>query len=249
MPRGRCHWALLVDVRNALRERAPEAHAVVAGHRPEYFAGGMAPDALRLFASADKLSSHFYDDQQTETWTRVVQTMNALHPEIANPRRLDGPATAWVLGYLTHILTDVANWRHVVTKLPKFPEGIGIHYGAWIIGDGFALPNDERHLDVAAVRFDAAPPWVQEAPVRQMLARMTERILLPDDTWSIELAYHRNRPEAAGKSDEELLAAQLPQWEACLAAATAAVPADQWRRFRADAVTSAVEAIQEYLDG
>ena len=123
MPRARCHWALLIQTRDALRDAVPEAHRLVTDHRGEFFAGGIAPDAIRLFAGRDKPSSHFYDDQRQETWesVAVAAAMCAAQPAVADPRRLSPEGRAWLLGYLTHVLTDVAYWRHVLSRLPRLP--------------------------------------------------------------------------------------------------------------------------------
>jgi hypothetical protein len=247
MPRARCHWALLIQTRDALRERLPGAYRVVAAHPTEFFAGGVAPDAIRLFAGRDKLSSHFYDDQREETWDRVAEAMCAAQPAVADPSRLEDPALAWILGYLTHILTDVAYWRHVIARLPRFPQEAGIHHGAWVLADQFPIPRGERGLDVEALRFDAAPPWVDEAAMRSMLGRIVERILAVDGMWPVELSYVRYRPELAGKSDAEALAVVLPEWEANVAAARALLPPDVWERFRLDAVEGAAGTIEAYL--
>jgi hypothetical protein len=249
MPRGRCHWALLVRTREALREALPAAYDVARRQRADYFAGGIAPDALRLFAGADKLSSHFYDDQRPETWAQIVQTIRAVHPSVADPGRLSEPTQAWMLGYLTHLLTDVAYWRHVVTKLPSFPEHMAVHHGAWILADraGAEIPRAERTLDRERIHFQDAPPWIEEQAVRSLLDRLIDRLLPPDDSWEAELAYHRNRPDTRGTSDEELLAKQLPLWEESLVLASAALPEQTWAAFQQDAVRGAVEAIREYL--
>ncbi|MGH2354644.1 MAG: zinc dependent phospholipase C family protein [Chloroflexota bacterium] len=247
MPRARCHWALLIRTRHALQTQAPEAYDLAVRHRAEFFAGGMAPDAIRLFGGRDKLSSHFYDDQRRETWDRVVEAMCLAQPAVADPGRLDDPARAWMLGYLTHVLTDVAYWRHVVTKLPPFPAHMGVHHGAWVLADQIAIPAGERTLDAEDLRFDAAPPWVDEPAMRQMLARVTGRILAMDGIWPVELTYLRSRPDLDGKPEAEVLAALLPEWEANLARARTALPADVWPAFQADAVAGSVAAITTYL--
>ena len=249
MPRGRSHWALLVRTREALRDTLPAAYDVVRRQRADYFAGGSAPDAMRLFAGADKLSSHFYDDRRPETWTQIVPAIRQAHPSVADARRLSEPAQAWMVGYLTHLLTDVAYWRHVVTQLPPFPEHMAAHHGAWMLADqaGGDVQREERAIDRAAIHFQEAPPWVEEAAVRRFLDRLTDRLLPPDDVWQAELAYFRNRPDLQGKSDEEILAEYLPEWEAGLALAVAALPAETWSRFTADAISSAVDAIRAYL--
>jgi hypothetical protein len=247
MPRARCHWALLLRTRQALQACVPEAYDLAAAHRNEYFAGGIAPDAIRLFAGRDKPSSHFYDDQREDTWTGVVAAMCAAHPAIADPGRLSPPARAWLLGYLTHVLTDVAYWRNVLSRLPAFPAEAGTHHGAWVLADQLPIPATERRLDADALRFDDAPPWVDEAAVRRMLARVTGQILVPDGMWPVELAYARHRPDLAGASDEEALSRLVPDWEANLAAARAAVPDACWEAFQRDAVEGAVTAVAGYL--
>jgi hypothetical protein len=248
MPRARCHWALLTRTRDALASELPEAHGISLAHRGEYFAGGIAPDALRLFAGRDKLSTHFYDDQRSETWDRVVAAICAAHPEVRVPRRMEPPVVAWMLGYLTHVLTDVAYWRHVVTRLPPFPAHIGVHHGAWLLADQqLPLPAAERTLAVESVRFDLAPPWVDAGAVRRMLDRVTNQILVPNEMWATELAYFRSHPEARCRSDDELLAERVPLWENHLAAARAGLPAGTWDRFVADAIASSVGAIRAYL--
>ena len=219
MPRARCHWALLIQTREALRDAVPEAHRLVTDHRGEFFAGGIAPDAIRLFAGRDKPSSHFYDDQRQETWesVAVAAAMCAAQPAVADPRRLSPEGRAWLLGYLTHVLTDVAYWRHVLSRLPPFPAQAGAHHGAWVLADQQAIPAAERHLDGAALRFEHAPPWVDEHAVRRMLERVTGRVLPPDGMWPVELAYARNRLDLEGQTDGEVLRRVLPEWEANVA--------------------------------
>jgi hypothetical protein len=248
MPRARSHWALLIQTREALRDAVPEAYGHAVRYRDEFFAGGIAPDAIRLFAGRDKLSSHFYDDQRQETWSHVVATMSHAQPSIADWARLAPPARAWMLGYLTHILTDIAYWRNVISRLPAFPAESGVHHGAWVLADQLAIPQAERHLDVDVLRFDDAPPWVDEAAVRRMIARVVERILAADGMWPVELSYIRYRPELEGKSDAEVFEIILPEWEANVARARDVVPEAAWRAFHRDAVAGAVATIAGYLE-
>ena len=65
--------------------------------------------------------------------------------------------------------------------------------------------------------------------------------------WQVELAYARNRLDLEGKTDGEVLRRVLPEWEANVAAARAAVPEAQWEAFRRDAVRGAVAAVAAYL--
>ena len=135
----------------------------------------------------------------------------------------------------------------MVGHLPPFPAHSSVHHGAWLLADEAPIPAGARTVELAAVRFDLAPPWIDRAAVRQMLARVTERILVPDGMWPVEVAYTRARPEAQGRPDEVLLAERLPEWQANLAEARAALPAGTWRRFYADAERLSVGAVTRYL--
>ena len=246
MPRLRCHWALLAEARRALLD--PPIGPVLEAFRNEYFAGGVAPDALRLFAGADKPSTHFYDDRQRETWDArsVLERLAQAHPTVADPTALAPATQAWLAGYLAHIAADVAYWHNVLPHLPRFPERSEAHHGAWLIADDCALGSGDRTLDPESVDYDAAPPWVDPAVVKRMLIRLQTRILV-DGMWPVELAYFRARPEAEGRTDEALLAEQLPAWESSLAQARDLIPGSAWDAFRADAVRRAVELVRAYL--
>ena len=249
MPRLRCHWALLAEARRALLDDPPPIGTVLRDHRAEYFAGGVAPDALRLFAGADKPSTHFYDDQRRETWDArtIVRAVTEQHPTVAEPRHLAPPAQAWMAGYLAHIAADVAYWENVLPYLPPFPERSDAHHGAWLIADDCALGADDRALDLEGVDYGAAPPWVDVTAVQRMLVRLQSRILV-DGMWPVELAYFRARPEAEGRTDDVLLAELRPVWEASLAQARELIPDAAWDSFRASAVRRARETVRAYLD-
>jgi hypothetical protein len=249
MPRVRSHWAVLGQVRRTLAREAPVLAAHLDGHRPELYAGAVAPDALRLFAGRDKHSSHFYDDQRPDTWDSVLDTLTAEHPAVADAAALTPPQRAWMAGYLAHIATDVAYWRHVLSRLPPFPEHAAVHHGAWMLADALPLPHDERRLDPAAVDYLAAPPWVDAPAVRRLLDRMTGRLLLPDGVWATELAYVRGRPEDAARSDDDLLREHMPAWEVSVAQAGQLLPPELWREFQHRAVEGSVATLRRYLGG
>jgi hypothetical protein len=247
MPRVRAHWALLGRTLAALREQAPALAAALAAQRADFYAGGVAPDALRLFGGMDKRSSHFYDDQREETWGAVMQTIAQTHPAVADPAQLSPATRAWLAGYLAHILTDIAYWRTVLRRLPPFPEHAELHYGAWLLADALPLPPGDGNLDPGAVQYEAAPAWVDTRAVRELLDRVTGRLLVGEGMWAAELGYYRGRPELAGRSDEEILREHLPAWRAALAKAQPLLPPPVWEEFVASAVRGSVEAIAAYL--
>ena len=249
MPRLRCHWALLIASRDAFRDAMPAAYALVTTHRGEYFAGGVAPDALRIFLRADKASTHFYDDTREDTWGHVVAEIKQAHPDVAAPAALPPQTLAWMVGYLTHVHTDVAYWRHVLRHLPRFPERTDLHSGAWTLADCLPIPPEERWIDEDAIRYDLAPSWIDAGAVRQMLHRLAGRLLVPDGPVNVELAYFRNRSEARELSDAQILAAYETEWERNVAAVQTVVPPGAWVAFRQDAVSGAVDAVRSYLAG
>jgi hypothetical protein len=247
VPRVRSHWAILGQVRRSLAESDPLLAALIERRRADFYAGGVAPDALRLFAGRDKHSSHFYDDQRPDTWDLVLETLAAAHPAVADPSSFTEAQRAWLAGYLAHVQTDVAYWRIVLSCLPPFPEHASIHHGAWMLADGLPLPPEERTLDLDAVDFASAPPWVDEPAVRRLLERMTGRLLLPDSIMATELAYTRGRPDTGSADDRDLLRQHAPAWEAALAQARARLPATVWQDFQQSAVAGSVALMRRYL--
>jgi hypothetical protein len=247
VPRVRSHWAILGQVSRALAESDPPLSALIERRRPDFYAGGVAPDALRLFAGRDKHSSHFYDDQRPDTWDLVLETLCAAHPAVADPTPFSEAQRAWLAGYLAHVLTDIAYWRVVLSRLPPFPEHASVHHGAWMLADSLPLPDHERTLDVAAVDFAAAPSWVDAPAVRRLLARMTGRLLVPDGAIATELAYVRGRPDSEGRSDDDLLREHGPAWDESLALARPLLPPQVWQDFQRAAVESSAALLRRYL--
>ena len=244
MPRARAHLALTFLTRSALQDALPDVYDVVLRHREDFLAGTIAPDALRLFAGQDKLSAHFYDDQIPATWTEVVSTICSSYPQVAYPEKLSPAQRAWMFGYLTHVLSDIAYWRHVVTQLPPLATRGDVHFGAWIIADQLPIAEDDRALDVDLIHEQAAPPWVSVKAVRQMLARVAVPVLSSTGTWAAELAYARNAPGMSELTDADILMERQPRWEQALAAAQASLPAGSWTAFREEDVSGAVASLK-----
>ena len=59
MPRGRCHFALLLELQARLVHEVPELGALTARYLPEFLAGSMAPDAMRSLGNLGKLRVAF----------------------------------------------------------------------------------------------------------------------------------------------------------------------------------------------
>lgn len=247
MPRGRAHYAVLCRVRDRLRAEYADAYALVVGWPGDLYAGLAAPDALRLFAGRDKRSTHFYDDQRRDTWDNAVRELFRAHAEEADPRRLDPATTAWMLGYVSHLVTDVAYWRHVIALLPG-PPPWEPHHGAWLLVDRLPIPSEDRLSCLGEACWEAAPAWIDREAVRSLALFLAGRVLPPDDPWEVEIAYHRGG-QPGHPSVEELRTAHLPQWQQNLIAAQAILPERQIDAFVEEAVQRSVVAIRAYLAG
>jgi hypothetical protein len=247
MPRALCHWALLGEALVAITQHGPDVGALLELYRPDFYAGGMAPDALRLFAGWDKRRSHFYDDQDATTWDTVAQEIARIHPEVADASRLDPPGRAWLAGYLTHITTDVAYWRHILTLLPPFPEHADVHLGAWLLADDRPILPDSLTVDINRVHYESAPPWIEADAVRRLMVRVTEKLLPQTSMWPLEVAYYRARTAPTELSDEDILAEHGASWDKALAKARALLPPPVWDTFSRGAITGAVDVVLAYL--
>ncbi len=224
-----------------------------------YFAGGVAPDAIRLFAGADKVGSHFYDDRDPSTWgvTTIVDAFLKRGFGDALPDRSDA-ALAWCIGYLAHVLADVANWTHLQSRLPAFPAERAAHHGIWLIADRLPVDDIDRTIELARVPYAVAPPWIDHAAVERLLSAVVNRVLTQADPWLAEATYVRHDRDlmqaepldlrALGVPDSTLVAVRdrhLPEWEASVARARLLVPDEAWSRFETSAIEGSIEAIRE----
>jgi hypothetical protein len=259
MPRVRAHWSLLVATRHALLGSVPWAHRVVTLAPEAYFAGGVAPDAIRLFAGVDKLASHFYDDRDSSTWSTnaILDAFLGRGFHGVAPASDEG-SRAWCIGYLAHVCADVANWTHLQRHLPAFPSERGAHHGVWLIADQLPVAASDRVLDVSRVPWHRAPPWVDAPAVERLLTALVSRVLTQHDPWLAEATYVRHDRDlmqaeplnlpATGAPDPQLVAIRdrhMPEWQTSIERARELVPDDSWARFQAAAVEGSVDAISE----
>ena len=59
MPRGRCHFALVLGLQELLERDLPEVGALNRRYLPELVAGSMAPDAMRLLGKMGSMDRIF----------------------------------------------------------------------------------------------------------------------------------------------------------------------------------------------
>ncbi len=257
MPRGRSHWSLLGSLRNALATTAPAAHTLIAAHPATYFAGGILPDALRLFAGMDKDSTHFYDDQRPTTWDQAIDALCTRYPAVANPDRLDAAGIAWMLGVIAHITADLAYWEHIIPLLPPGPPFDGHHYGAWLLVDRLPVPAADRCLQWRDVAVGALPPFGNVDALRRLWDQMVERVLPPDDPWIVESGYRwsayspslRRNEEQQPRSLDALVREHSGEWAEYVSLVYDLLVPERCAAFIAGAMARGAQQIERYLRG
>ncbi len=213
MPRGRCHFALVLELQEQLERDLPEAGALSGRYLPELVAGSMAPDAMRLLGKMGKYRSHFYEEDRRETWGKSVSGMFEAHPNLADYQNLDPRDRVLLMGYIAHLTTDEAfrdevtihvhgieDWRPIIYGLWSYVDELPINYpGVAGVLDRFDGRGEVGFIDREIVsRFVMrARGWAENAdPV------VLERIFLkmigrpPSDDFEKRLAENRGRADA-----------------------------------------------------
>lgn len=213
MPRGRCHFALVLELQEQLERDLPEVGALSGRYLPELVAGSMAPDAMRLLGKMGKYRSHFYEEDRRETWGKSVSGMFEAHPNLADYQNLDPRDRVLLMGYIAHLTTDeafrdevtihvhgVEDWRPIIYGLWSYVDELPINYpGVAGVLDRFDGRGEVGFIDREIVsRFVMrARGWAENAdPV------VLERIFLkmigrpPSDDFEKRLAENRERADA-----------------------------------------------------
>ena len=213
MPRGRCHFALVLELQEQLERDLPEVGALSGRYLPELVAGSMAPDAMRLLGKMGKYRSHFYEEDRRETWGKSVSGMFEAHPNLADYQNLDPRDRVLLMGYIAHLTTDeafrdevtihvhgVEDWRPIIYGLWSYVDELPIVYpGVAGVLDRFEGRGEVGFIDREIVsRFVMrARGWAENAdPV------VLERIFLkmigrpPSDDFEKRLAENRGRADA-----------------------------------------------------
>ena len=213
MPRGRCHFALVLGLQELLERDLPEIGALSGRYLPELVAGSMAPDAMRLLGKMGKYRSHFYEEDRRETWGKSVSGMFKAHPNLADYRNMAPRDRVLLMGYIAHLTTDEAfrdevtihvhgieDWRPIIYGLWSYVDELPIVYpGVAGVLDRFEGRGEVGFIDRETVsRFvRRARGWAENAdPV------VLERIFLkmigrpPSEDFEKQLAENRGRADA-----------------------------------------------------
>ena len=218
MPRGRCHFALVLGLQEQLERDLPEVGALNRQYLPDLVAGSMAPDAMRLLGKMGKYGSHFYTEDRRETWGKSVSGMFEAHPDLADYQNMDPRDRVLLMGYIAHLTTDeafrdevtihvhgVEDWRPIIYGLWSYVDELPIVYpGVAEVLDRFDARGEVGFIDRATVsRFvRRARGWAESAdPVvhEQIFLKMVGRP--PSDDMEKHLAENRRRADAFFDAD------------------------------------------------
>ncbi len=217
MPRGRCHFALLARLHEALRASLPDVAELADRERPAFCAGSVAPDAMRYCSDLGKFGTHFYSEDRPETWGQSVSGMFDAHPDLSDPGGLDDRELALLLGYISHLTVDeafrdivthqvhgIAEWRPIIGGLwsivdeldfvhAGLVDALSAYGGEWSLSfiDGKRV---REYLDLVTPWAETTDPWESEQVFRRLV-----RDTRPEGE-AREIWLH-NRRQAAGILD------------------------------------------------
>ncbi len=98
MPAIGSHMAKALRVADRLQ--LPEIEA----DRGAFYLGSVAPD-VRVLTRRDRWETHFFDLDERARQDSIARMFEE-HPELSRPERLDEARTAFMAGYLTHLVMD-----------------------------------------------------------------------------------------------------------------------------------------------
>ncbi|MBT3604960.1 MAG: zinc dependent phospholipase C family protein [Candidatus Latescibacteria bacterium] len=150
MPRGRCHFALLVGLQERLDEDLPQIGELTKRHFSDFLAGSLAPDAMRSLGKMGKFGSHFYSEDRQETWGKSVVGLFESHPNLSNPEQLSEQDCAFLMGYISHLTTDEAFRDQVTIHVHGVDLWRPIIRGLWSLVDELPInhPNLGGEVDL-----------------------------------------------------------------------------------------------------
>jgi len=241
MPRGRCHFSLLLSLQAKLDESVPEIGTLTHEFFPDFLAGSLAPDAMRSLGKMGKFASHFYDETKRETWGKSVSGMFETHPELANPTDLSDDDKVFLLGYISHLTTDEAFRDQVTIHVHGIEDWRPIIRGLWSFVD--ELPVERKDLGDQIDRFSPRDNlgFIDYEISRTFLQR-ARGWAVGSDPWDHELVFLEMIGRDVVPEDKEKFARNR-------SLATPFLSNKRQTAFVEDAVSRGFRAVQEFMNG
>ncbi len=242
MPRSRCHFALLGQLHNALYDQLPDIAEVVDREAPSFYAGGIAPDALRYFSDLGKFGTHFYSESRRETWGHAVSGLFDTHPDLSDPAGLPESSLALLIGYISHLTVDEAFRDEVTIHVHGTDDWRPIINGLWSIVD--EIPVEQEGL------VDALAGYTGQSDVGFIIGSMVREfaeLVAPwaetEDSWEAEKVFL----ELVGNRSPEDEAREV--WAKNREKAAVFIHPDRTTRFIDTALRVGLEEVTAFVNG
>ncbi len=98
MPYLALHMSVAREIANDIK------HPILDAERGAFYMGSTGPD-MRILSRADRTSSHYFDLDRLSEQNAAAAFFEA-HVDLADSLQLDSGTTAFVAGYLTHLVID-----------------------------------------------------------------------------------------------------------------------------------------------
>ena len=248
MPPLALHTAIAKDVADSL------SLAVLDNERGSLYMGATAPD-IRVITSWERERTHFFDLSCFDEQSGISGLFSA-YPSLASPEGLSDPTTAFVAGYITHLVMDEA-WISTIYR-PYFGERseLGGDLRANVMDRAlqFSIDSERRrdgdlmlHIVEAIARFDLGLDI--EFIDRDTLRRWHQLILdivnaSPDWERFSRGARRHLKVDANANGEFEELARSLPD---LVDETLQYLTRERLETFMEDSLRGSAEAVKEYL--
>jgi hypothetical protein len=207
---------------------------------------------VRVLTRRDRKHTHFYDLNSLMDQDSVARMFEA-HPELARPERLDEARTAFVAGYLTHLVMDETFIDEIYR--PYFGESDDPLANVYDRAMQYELDRRERADDPEAMKViqstleDYTPirgiPFIEDEYLEQWRVVSADVAGLPADFSRFRRMMERHLQDA-GVTDED-----LDTWAedpgALIRQAFAVVSEDRIAQFWRDVEDRMTERVRSYL--
>ena len=188
MPRGRCHFALLLALQTRLEADLPETGKMTARYFPDFLAGSLAPDAMRSLGRMGKLRTHFYEEGRRETWGQSVSGLFGAHADLADPDALCASDCVMIMGYISHLTADEAFRDMVTVHVHGIDSWRPIIRGLWSLIDELDISHPDLGGVIDQFQRQGSVGFIDCDILRTFLTRARDWAI-SDDPWLHERVF------------------------------------------------------------
>jgi len=233
---------MLLALQDRLSESLPVIGALAHRHFSDFLAGALAPDAMRSLGKLGKYRSHFYSEDQPDTWGKSVSGMFEAHPNLSNPEHLSGQDCAFMMGYLSHLTTDEAFRDEVTIHVHGTENWRPIIRGLWSLVDELSVPHPNLGQEIDGYSRSGLLGFIDFDICRTFLQR-ARGWAVETDPWKHEQVFLEMIGRDVVKSDAHAIFIENRRL------AMPFLGEERRANFVADAVKRGVDEIQKFMSG